>query len=93
MHKKTNNKIEQDKALFTEEFFRDDDIRAVDAKTRAQEIAFAPMTFQAIRSMLELGLLQMIEDAGDGGISGKELAENQGLVSTVSTFCAKWPLE
>jgi len=79
MHKKTNNKIEQDKALFTEEFFRDDDIRAVDAKTRAQEIAFAPMTFQAIRSMLELGLLQMIEDAGDGGISGKELAEKSGV--------------
>ena len=79
MHKKTNNKIEQDKALFTEEFFRDDDIRAVDAKTRAQEIAFAPMTFQAIRSMLELGLLQMIEDAGDEGISGKELAEKSGV--------------
>ncbi len=79
MHKKTNNKIEQDKALFTEEFFRDDDIRAVDAKTRAQEIAFAPMTFQAIRSMLELGLLQMIEDAGDSGISGKELAEKSGV--------------
>ena len=79
MHKKNNNKIEQDKALFTEEFFRDDDIRAVDAKTRAQEIAFAPMTFQAIRSMLELGLLQMIEDAGDSGISGKELAEKSGV--------------
>ena len=79
MHKKTNNKIEQDKALFTEEFFRDDDIRAVDAKTRAQEIAFAPMTFQAIRSMLELGLLQMIEDAGDSGISSKELAEKSGV--------------
>ena len=79
MNKKTNNKIEQDKALFTEEFFRDDDIRAVDAKTRAQEIAFAPMTFQAIRSMLELGLLQMIEDAGDSGISGKELAEKSGV--------------
>ena len=79
MNKKTNNKIEQDKALFTEEFFRDDDIRAVDAKTRAQEIAFAPMTFQAIRSMLELGLLQMIEDAGDSGISSKELAEKSGV--------------
>ena len=81
MHKKTNNtgSIEQDKALFTEEFFRDDDIRAVDAKTRAQEIAFAPMTFQAVRAMLELGLLQMIEDAGDNGISGTELAEKSGV--------------
>ncbi len=80
MHKKTdiyNN--EQDKSLFTEEFFRDDDIRAIDAKTHAQEIAFAPMTFQAIRAMLELGLLQLIEDAGEQGISGTELAQKSGV--------------
>ena len=80
MHKKTDIKnIEQDKALFTEEFFRDDDIRAIDAKTRAQEIAFAPMTFQAIRAMLELGLLQLIEDAGDKGIRATELSEKSGV--------------
>ena len=64
-----------DKAVFSSDFFKNDNIRAVDAKTRAQEIAFAPMTFQAVRAMLELGILQMIEDAGDKGISGKELAE------------------
>ena len=73
MNKKTNKG--PDKAIFSADFFKNDDIRAVDAKTRAQEIAFAPMTFQAIRAMLELGILQMIEDAGEKGISGKELSE------------------
>ena len=73
MNKKTNKG--SDKAIFSADFFTNDNIRAVDAKTRAQEIAFAPMTFQAIRAMLELGILQMIEDAGEKGISGKELSE------------------
>lgn len=76
MNKKNDKK---DKAIFNSDFFKNDNIRAVDAKTRAQEIAFAPMTFQAIRAMLELGILQMIEDAGDRGISGKELAEKSKI--------------
>ena len=78
MYKKTENK-EQDKALFTPESLKEDDIRAVDAKTHAQEIAFSPMTFQAVRAMLELGILQLIEDAGDSGIKGSQLAEKSGV--------------
>lgn len=68
-------KNKQDKALFSSDFFKNDNIRAVDAKTRAQEIAFAPLSFQAVRALLELGILQMIEDAGDEGISAGALAE------------------
>ena len=71
--------MEKDKAIFSEDFFKKDNIRAVDAKTRAQEIAFAPLSFQAIRAMLELGILQMIEDAGEKGISSAELAEKAGI--------------
>lgn len=78
MYKKTENKG-QDKALFTPESLKEDDIRAVDAKTHAQEIAFSPMTFQAVRAMLELGILQLIEDAGDSGIKGSQLAEKSGV--------------
>ena len=78
MYKKTENKV-QDKALFTPESLKEDDIRAVDAKTHAQEIAFSPMTFQAVRAMLELGILQLIEDAGDSGIKGSQLAEKSGV--------------
>ncbi len=78
MYKKTDNNG-QDKAIFTPESLKEDDIRAVDAKTHAQEIAFSPMTFQAVRAMLELGILQLIEDAGDKGIKGCELAKKTGV--------------
>ncbi len=56
-----------------------DKIRAIDAKFRAQEIAFSPMTFQAVRAMIELGLLQKISDAGDEGITVKQLSADSGI--------------
>lgn len=56
-----------------------DKIRAIDAKIEAIKIAFSPMTFQAIRALLELGLLQKISDSGDDGITIKELSEDSGL--------------
>ena len=63
-----------DKARFSQDFFKDDKIRAVDAKFEAQKIAFSPLTFQAIRALLELGLLQEIENAGEQGISTEDLS-------------------
>ncbi|MCQ2610917.1 MAG: class I SAM-dependent methyltransferase [Treponema sp.] len=59
--------------------FSSEKIHAVDAKFEAQKIAFAPLTFQAIRAMLELGLMQIINDAGDEGISAAELSEKSGI--------------
>ena len=56
-----------------------DKIRAIDAKFEAQRIAFSPMTFQAIRALIELGLLQKISDSGDEGITIKELAQASGI--------------
>ena len=56
-----------------------DKIRAIDAKFEAQRIAFSPMTFQAIRALIELGLLQKISDSGDDGITIKELAQASGI--------------
>lgn len=53
-----------------------DKIRAVDAKVEAQKIAFSPMTFQAVRALIELGLLKRISDAGDDGITVQELAHD-----------------
>lgn len=64
-----------DSSFFNYEKFKTDNIRAVDAKFEAQKIAFAPMCYQAIRTMLELGMMQAINDAGDAGITRKELAE------------------
>lgn len=56
-----------------------DKIRAFDAKIEAQKIAFYPITFQAIRALIELGLLQKISDAGDEGISVKQLSADSGI--------------
>ena len=56
-----------------------DKIRAIDAKFEAQRIAFSPMTFQAIRALIELGLLQKISDSGDDGITIKELSADSGI--------------
>ncbi|MDR2053900.1 MAG: class I SAM-dependent methyltransferase [Treponema sp.] len=56
-----------------------DKIRAVDAKTEAQKIAFSPLTFQAVRALLELGVLRRVSDAGDAGLSREEIAGQCGI--------------
>ena len=61
------------------ENYTKDKIRAVDAKFEAQKIAFAPLTFQAVRSLLELGVLKTISDAGDNGINIDQIAGKTGI--------------
>ncbi len=56
-----------------------DKIRAIDAKMEAQKIAFSPLSFQAIRAYIELGLLKRVSDAGDDGITIKQLSLNSGI--------------
>jgi hypothetical protein len=56
-----------------------DSIRAVDAKFEAQKIAFGPVAFQAGRALLELGILRKISDAGEAGLTRREMAELTGL--------------
>jgi hypothetical protein len=60
---------------YTKEDYTKDAIRAVDAKFEAQKIAFAPLTFQAVRALLELGLLKAVSDSCEKGITLKEAAE------------------
>lgn len=59
--------------------FSKDNIRAIDARYEAQKIAFAPLTYQAIRTLLETGILKLIEESGDDGITGKEISEKSGI--------------
>ena len=68
-----------DPAFFTSEKFTGDKIRAVDAKYEAQKIAFAPLTFQAVRAMLDLNILQLISDADDNGITADEISKKAGI--------------
>jgi hypothetical protein len=56
-----------------------DKIRAVDAKFEAQKIAFSPLTFQAVRALLELGILRKISDAGETGLTRAEAAGAAGV--------------
>ena len=51
------------------EFFEKDARSVVEAKAAAQWIAFAPMVFQATRSLRNLGILEAIDDAGDQGLT------------------------
>jgi hypothetical protein len=56
-----------------------DKIRAVDAKFEAQKIAFSPLTFQAVRALLELDVLRKISDAGETGLTRAELSASAGV--------------
>lgn len=52
---------------------------AIDAQYEAQKIAYAPVIFQAVRSMRELGILSALEKAGRKGCDAETIAEDTGL--------------
>ncbi len=54
-------------------------ISAIEAKFEAQKIAFAPVVFQAVYAMRELGLLKFLKDACDEGLSLNQLSEKAGI--------------
>lgn len=64
---------------FSLDKFSTENIHALDAKFEAQKIAFAPLSFQAIRALLELNILKIIEDSGENGITVKQLVEKTGI--------------
>jgi hypothetical protein len=74
---------------YTNKNYFNDNIKAVDARHEAQKIAFAPLTFQAVRALLDLGLLQIISESNDNGISLSEIAGAAGI----STYGAEVLLE
>jgi hypothetical protein len=56
-----------------------DKIPAIQAKFEAQKICFSPLSFQAVRAMLELGILQAVSESGDSGLSREEIAAQTGV--------------
>jgi hypothetical protein len=56
-----------------------DKIPAVQAKFEAQKICFSPLSFQAIRAILELGILKAVSDSRDTGLSREEIAAKTGI--------------
>lgn len=67
------------KSDFDMENFSKDDLHAIDAKFEAQKIAFAPLSFQAVRALLELGIMDIINDSGKDGITIDEIVEKSGI--------------
>lgn len=54
-------------------FFTKDTKSAFEAITNAQFIAFAPIVFQATKSLRDLGILAMVEEAGVTGVTLEEV--------------------
>lgn len=65
----------------TREIFSEDNIKAIDAKYEAQKIAFAPLVFQANRSLITTGILHEIDEAGEIGVSYNQLSQKLNLES------------
>jgi len=59
--------------------YNKDNISAIQAKFEAQKISFSPLTFQAVRALLELGILRKISDSGDLGLCKEEIAQETGV--------------
>lgn len=51
------------------------DLRAVGAKFEAQKIAFSPLCFWAVDTMLKSGFLKIVESYGENGVCCDELVE------------------
>ena len=63
----------------TKEYNQPSEFSAIQAKLEAQKIAFAPIAFEAVVSLLRLGILKSIADAGSAGASSNELSQELGL--------------
>lgn len=60
-------------------FYTKENKTALQAKEYAQWIAFAPIVFQATRSLQNFGILLAVENAGKEGISIKEVSDTLNL--------------
>lgn len=59
-------------------WYEEDSLTALQAKEQAQKLAFAPIAFQAARSLDELGILAVL-DGADDGLDVAAIAQRSGL--------------
>lgn len=59
--------------------FGTDKLSALQAKTEAQKIAFAPVMFQAARALRDLGILEALAAAGSEGEDSSAISSRTGL--------------
>ena len=72
-------KLNEQGFLLMLESYYTDNISAIEAKFEAQKIAFAPLTFQATRAMIEMGVLEAVSAARKKGITIREISEKLAL--------------
>lgn len=60
-------------------FFSTDNTKALEAKENAQWIAFGPVIFQVAKALRDFGILEIIENSGEQGISLEEIADKAKL--------------
>jgi hypothetical protein len=62
-----------------EEWYSEDKIAAVQAKFNAQKIAFAPLAFQAARCLRNFGILELLFNAEDQGLTREQIINSSEL--------------
>lgn len=56
-----------------------DPYNALQAKSQAQKLAFAPIAFQAAKSLRDLGILSVLDKAGKEGLDAGSIAQQSGI--------------
>ncbi|MCG9543309.1 methyltransferase domain-containing protein [Vibrio sp. Isolate33] len=56
-----------------------DPFNALEAKTEAQKLSFAPIVFHTARTLRDLGILKALDDAGSDGLPAETLSELTGV--------------
>ena len=56
-----------------------DPFNALEAKTEAQKLSFAPIVFHTARTLRDLGILKALDDVGSDGLPAETISEITGV--------------
>ncbi|MGF1692699.1 methyltransferase [Photobacterium kagoshimensis] len=59
--------------------YQQDPFTALEAKTEAQKLAFAPIVFHTARTLRDLGILEALDSAGSEGLNADQIAAKTGV--------------
>lgn len=59
--------------------FTKDPFNALEAKTEAQKLSFAPIVFHTARTLRDLGILKVLDDAGESGLDAVAIADRSNV--------------
>ena len=59
--------------------YSNDPFTALQAKTEAQKLAFAPITFHTARTLRDLGILKVLDEADKEGLNSQQISELSGV--------------